>query len=347
MADMKVGLVSDPVYLEHDTGLHPENGRRLKSVLAHIDRSDIKGRLTFLAPVPATEDELMLVHRRAHILHIRQVAEEGGGYLDADTVMSPASYEVARAAAGGAMCATGAVLKGEVSSAFALVRPPGHHALPDRAMGFCLFNNIAIATRWALEKGRLERIAVIDFDVHHGNGTQEIFYDNPQVLYVSTHQYPCYPGTGRMDETGSGEAVGANVNIPLPAGTGDDEYYRVYDEIVTPVVRRFRPELIMVSAGYDAHWADHLAMISLTVTGFAGIVRRIKQLAGDLCGGKVVLILEGGYHPVALAESVKATLDIMMGNGEIQDTMGRPKSGLAAPDITPVIRRVKEIHGLG
>jgi acetoin utilization deacetylase AcuC-like enzyme len=291
------------------------------------------------------------VHDSQYISYIREFAEKGGGQLDPDTLMSADSYEVARYAAGGVIKATDVVMAGELDSVFALVRPPGHHATARQAMGFCLFNNIAIGAKYALHKYGLERIAIIDFDVHHGNGTQEAFYNDPGVLYISTHEYPHYPGTGSIDEIGNGTAKGTTVNIPLPAGCGDNEYQKVFEQIVAPVVRRFSPQLIMVSAGYDAHWADGLAMMQVTITGFARITEIINEMAGEMCGGRLVLSLEGGYNLTALSSSVRATFEVLLGNKDlgnkdIDDKLGKSPFGVKAPDITSIIKEVQEIHNL-
>ncbi len=343
---MKVGLVSDPIYLKHDTGQHVENARRLVAITSHLEQTGIVRQLTPIKPRPATIEELSLVHGEPYIANIQQMAERGGGWLDADTVMSAESYEAALYAAGGVIKASEAVLNGEVSSAFALVRPPGHHATPQRAMGFCLFNNVAIAAKYALAEFSLERILIIDFDVHHGNGTQDAFYDNPQVLYISTHLSPFYPGTGIIEETGSGSARGATLNIPLPSGCGDSEYQQVFEQIVVPAATRFQPRLILVSAGYDAHRDDELAMMQVSITGFARMVKIIKELADKLCSGRLVFSLEGGYNLAALAASVKATFDVLLGNTEIEDPLGQSSRRFAAPDITPLLAAIREIHGL-
>ncbi len=341
-----MGFVYDPIYLKHDTGQHVENGGRLEAVISLLDQSELTKQLVPVKPRAASIEELSAVHDKRYISYVLDVAQRGGGWLDPDTVMSADSYEAAVYAAGGAITATEAVISGEVASAFALVRPPGHHASSRQAKGFCLFNNLAIATRYALAKHNLERIAVIDFDVHHGNGTQEVFYDSPEVLYVSTHEYPFYPGTGGVDETGSGAARGTKVNIPLPAGCGDDEYLLVFEQIIAPVVRRFKPQLIMVSAGYDSHWADGLALMQVTVTGFAQMVKTIRGLAEELCRGRIVNCLEGGYHLQALAYSVKATFDLLLGRSEIDDPLGQSPRRLGAPGIDPLLRTIKEVHGL-
>ncbi len=338
---MKTGLVYDPVYLKHDTGQHVENAKRLEAIIAHLEQTRLKPQLTHIKPRAATTEEIASVHHEQHIAHIQDVAQRGGGWLDPDTVMSPDSYEAAIYAAGGVIRATEAVMSGEVGNAFALVRPPGHHATSRQAKGFCLFNNLAIATKYALAKYSLERILIIDFDVHHGNGTHDTFYDEPRVLYISTHQYPLYPGTGAIDEGNE-----TTVNIPLPAGCGDAEYLQVFEQIIVPLARRFNPELILASAGYDSHWADDLALMQVSVTGFAQMAGIIKGLADELCEGRLVLSLEGGYNLAALAASVKATFDVLLGNTDIEDPLGKSPHGFGTPDITSRIRVIKERRNL-
>jgi acetoin utilization deacetylase AcuC-like enzyme len=213
-------------------------------------------------------------------------------------------------------------------------------------MGFCLFNNIAIAAEHALAKYKLERVLIIDFDVHHGNGTQEIFYDRPEVMYISTHEYPFYPGTGGVGETGRGSAKGTTVNIPLPAGCGDNEYLSVFEQIIIPAAKKFKPRLVLVSAGYDAHWADELALMQLSVSGFREMARIIRGLANELCEGRLLFALEGGYNLSALAASVKATLDVLLGNPSTDDLLGQSPHRAAAPKIDQLIRAIKEIHAL-
>jgi acetoin utilization deacetylase AcuC-like enzyme len=343
---MAVGLVYDPIYLKHDTGEHVENAGRLTAIINGLDETGLGQQLTPVKPRPASVEELSLVHPKQHISHIQSVAKKGGGWLDADTVMSPDSYEVALYAVGGAIVATEAVMEGKVKSAFALVRPPGHHATPRRAMGFCLFNNIAIAAEQALARYKLEHILIIDFDVHHGNGTQEIFYERPEVMYVSTHEYPFYPGSGSVEETGRGAAKGTTVNIPLPAGCGDSEYIQVFEQIIIPAARRFKPQLILVSAGYDAHWADEIALMQVSVSGFREMVKIIQALADELCDKHLVFCLEGGYNLSALGASVKATLDVLLGNTTTDNPLGQSTHGFRAPKIDSLIRAIKEVHAL-
>jgi acetoin utilization deacetylase AcuC-like enzyme len=341
---MKAGLVYDPIYLEHDTGDHVENSQRLVAVMSYLKETGIEEKVTWLPARPALPEELEMIHTTEYISYVKSKAEKGGGWLDPDTVMSPKSYKVALHAAGGFMVAVEAVMKREVDSAFALVRPPGHHALHDRAMGFCIFNNMAIAAKFALSKFSLNRILIADFDVHHGNGTQDAFYADPKVLYFSTHQYPFYPGTGWMDETGIGEGEGATVNFPMAAGWGDEEYLRAFNEVLVPVAQRFQPQLILVSAGFDTHWADQLAMMRVSVTGFAQMTMILKELAAEICQGRLVFTLEGGYNLQVVASSIKAAFDVLLGNSEIDDPIGGPSVAGKPAGFDEHIEAIKRIN---
>jgi acetoin utilization deacetylase AcuC-like enzyme len=341
---MKAGLVYDPIYLEHDTGDHVENSQRLVAAMSYLKETGIKEKLTCLPARPALLEELEVIHTPEYISYVKSKAEKGGGWLDPDTVMSPKSYEAASYAAGGLMVAVEAVMKGAVDNAFALVRPPGHHALHDRAMGFCIFNNMAIAAKFAISKFSLNRILIADFDVHHGNGTQDAFYADPRVLYFSTHQYPFYPGTGWMDETGTSGGEGTTVNFPMAAGWGDEEYLRAFSEVLVPVARRFQPQLILVSAGFDAHWADYLAMMRASVKGFAQMVMILKELATELCQGRLVFTLEGGYNLQVVASSMKAVFDVFLGNSEIDDPLGEASIAGKPEGFDEHIEEIKGIH---
>jgi acetoin utilization deacetylase AcuC-like enzyme len=251
---------------------------------------------------------------------------------------------VALLAAGGAIRAVEAVLGGEAASAFALVRPPGHHAVPAEPMGFCLFNNIAIAARYAQRNLGIERVMIVDFDVHHGNGTQDIFYADPSVLFVSSHQEGIYPLTGAADETGAGEGRGANINLPLPYAAGDQAFRQLMAQIVEPAADRFRPNLLLVSAGFDAHWLDPLAGLQLTLSGYAHLAARLQHIAHQHCAGRLVCVLEGGYHLAALTGGVTTLLRTFLGESHLPDPLGpapRPE-----PDVSARLDRFRHIHAL-
>jgi acetoin utilization deacetylase AcuC-like enzyme len=343
----KVGLIYDPIYLKHDTGAHVENSSRLVETISLLEKSKLLDELVAIPPRAVSKEEVSLVHSHSHIARVQGCSSRGGGWLDGDTYASPASYEVALRAVGGVLQGVDAIMTAKVNHAFALVRPPGHHATADEAMGFCLFNNIAVAAEYAKRKYHLDRILIADFDVHHGNGTQEIFYADPKVLYFSTHQYPWYPGTGSISEDGTGKGKGFTVNVPLPAYCGDKEHLHVYQEILVPVAKRFRPQLMLVSAGYDPHWADQLSLMRLSVSGFAGIVSIIKGLADELCQGKLLLSLEGGYHLQALSHSIKATFEVLLGKSPSPDPLGEPQEMTTSFDIDAILKEVKARHKLG
>lgn len=343
---MTTGYVYHKAFLEHDLRGHPENKERLTAILAVLDQHQMRDRLVPITPVPISQSRLEMAHDARYIEQVQRLATRGGGNLDMDTYVSPGSYEAARMAAGGLVEATRVVLDGEIQNAFALVRPPGHHALRHRGMGFCLFNNVAVAARYALSERRLDRVAIVDFDVHHGNGTQEEFESDPAVLYISTHQYPYYPGTGHWDETGQAAGTRHIVNVPLAGAVGDNGFMRIMNEIVIPVTQRFRPQLILVSAGYDAHWDDPLASMRLSVTGYAGIARVLKELAEESCQGRLVFTLEGGYHLQALAYSVLNTFGVLLGDpgSAVVDPLG--PSPYREREVGDIISQVMRVHAL-
>jgi acetoin utilization deacetylase AcuC-like enzyme len=336
---MATGYAYDPLHVEHDAPHHPENSQRLLAVMQCLKESGILARLVAIPATDVESADLAAVHSPRYIDIVRR-RSEAGGWLDPDTYLSRGSYAAAVRAVGAVCEATSAVLCGQVENAFALVRPPGHHAMQDRGMGFCLFNNVAVAARSALRAGAVKRVLIADMDVHHGNGTAQAFAGDPAVLYFSTHQYPFYPGTGAVVETGGGSTI----NVPLPAGTGDHGLRRAFDEILLPKARRFRPDLIMVSAGYDAHWADPLASFQATVQGLAQLVRILKDLAGECCGGRLVLSLEGGYDLEALSYSILAGLAVLAGEEPPGDPLG--SGSMPEADVTAALSRVKAIHGL-
>ena len=341
---MDTGYVYDPIYLEHDLPSHPENARRLKHILSTLENEGMLARLRSLEPRPATVEELERVHTPAHIEQVQRKAQAGGGYLDPDTYVSPRSFDAALMAAGGVVRAVEAVLMGEVANGFALVRPPGHHATATRAMGFCLFNNVAVAARAALAGGKAERVFIADFDVHHGNGTQDAFADDPAVFYFSTHQYPYYPGTGPWNDAGRGAGEGTVLNVPLPTQVGDAGYAQIFAELVWPLAERFRPDLILVSAGYDAHWNDPLAQMNLSLTGYAWLEQELVRMAEQLCDGRVVFTLEGGYQLDVLACGVLNGFYAMLGEDTIADPLG--PSPYPERPVDTLIARLKQVHGL-
>ena len=313
---MTTGIIQDELFLLHDTGLyHPERKERLISVAEGLRTYAHGDQLVRLKPRRATEEELRLIHPAAYIRRIQQTSGKTQTQLDSDTVASAESFEVALHAVGSLLVLIDAVQAGEIQNGFGFVRPPGHHAEPDRSMGFCLFSNVAIGAAYALGKYKLSKVLVIDFDVHHGNGTQNAFYNRSDVLYASTHQYPLYPGTGNFPEIGASEGLGFTINFPLPAHSNDDTFNLVFDKIIAPIGRSYRPDLIIVSAGYDAYVEDPLAGMEVTPLGFAGITRTILSLAQDVCDGRVVFLLEGGYHLQGLQSSVLKTLDELTGQG--------------------------------
>ncbi|MGC8874314.1 MAG: histone deacetylase family protein [Chloroflexia bacterium] len=348
---MTVAVVYSPEYLEHDEPTHPENAGRLRAIVELLRASGAWEEAELIAPSPLSEERLAHLHDPAYIAQVRELAARGPRYLDADTYLTPASYHIALLAAGGVVQAMEAVLDGDLQGALALVRPPGHHATPSRGMGFCLFNNVAIAARLALDERGLERVLIVDWDVHHGNGTQEAFYRDGRVLYFSTHQYPLYPGSGSVRETGAGAGAGRIVNVPLPPGIGDTGYRRVFEEVLLPVAERFRPELVFVSAGFDGHWADPLASMRLTVRGFAHLAARVRDISEAFCRGRLVLALEGGYHPHALAYGVLACFRVWQGHApeEVEDPLGPPPGGqprAVDPALEGVLAAVRRAHGL-
>jgi acetoin utilization deacetylase AcuC-like enzyme len=310
-----IALFYHPAFLLHDTGQHPECADRLRAILSALEQHGWTER-DLLTPSPVNRAVLERVHDPAYIDTVEQVAQAGGGYWDLDTYISPHSYEAAMLAVGAAVAAVDSVLsKDGPRTAFALVRPPGHHALQRSAMGFCLFNNVAVAADYAVDHYGLNRVMIVDWDIHHGNGTQDAFYDRDDVLFFSTHRYPFYPGTGARNETGVGKGKGYTVNVPLPAGVGDKEYRRIFNETLAPLARQYRPELILVSAGYDAHMDDPLGDTLVSTAGFAEMTAIVRGLAAEIaeCNGRVAAVLEGGYNIQALAESVLATIDVLAG----------------------------------
>ncbi len=290
---------------------------------------------------------MRLVHTDDHVGAMRRFMLGGGGHIDADTVVSAESWEAALRAAGGLVEAVDRVSTGRCDNAFCVVRPPGHHATPDRAMGFCVFNNVAIAAAWLRGQQRAERIAILDYDVHHGNGTQDAFYTRDDVLYVSTHQFPLYPGTGHWREAGEGDGAGYTLNLSFPPGCGDDVFGAALPRIIEPAVRRFAPDFLLVSLGFDAFWDDPLANLRLSIGGaYTSLVRSARELARDLCGGRLVVGLEGGYDLGALSHGADAVCRLLLGQEPARDPLGPPPDQLSAADVRPLLDAIGELHGL-
>ncbi len=303
----KTGLIYDPCYLGHDMGAgHPESPDRLRVIMQRLEQSGLAARLDMIAPRRAEDEWLTLVHHPSYVTLLSQQAPATGRVsLDADTSLSPGSLTAAYLAAGGALAGVDAIMGGRVQHAFCAVRPPGHHAEADRAMGFCLFNNVAIAARYVQKRYGLQRVLIVDWDVHHGNGTQHSFERDPSVLFFSTHQYPHYPGTGRATERGSGAAEGYTINVPMDAGEGDEEYRAVFQKVLVPAADAFKPDFVLISAGFDAHRDDPLASMGLTEEGYGDLTAIVAGLARKHCQGRLLSSLEGGYNLAALAMSVE------------------------------------------
>jgi acetoin utilization deacetylase AcuC-like enzyme len=336
-----IAVVEDARYRTHRGPLgHPERPERLDAVGRAI--AERAKRLTAFPSRPAADEEILRIHGRGHLQRLEEIVRHAPANLDPDTYVSAPSAEVARLAAGASVDLARAVVRGEVATGFAAVRPPGHHAEAQRAMGFCLLNNVAIAARALQVEERVGKVLVLDWDVHHGNGTQHVFEEDPSVLYLSTHQFPFYPGTGVVIEVGRGRGEGATVNVPMPAGCGDAEYVGVMRRVLVPVAQHFRPDVILVSCGFDAHRDDPLASMEMTGAGFLELSRTVRHLADELCGGRLVIVLEGGYAPSGLYEGTAAVLDALL--------EPEPAPLAPAPDAPPgstlgyVVGQVASVH---
>ncbi len=304
----RIGIVFDKSYLAHDNGpTHPESPDRLKSVLEAVE--ELEAEKINITPREASKEELLLAHTPEYIDQILSLEPKGIIMLDPDTAFSPGTREASLKAVGGVPDAVDMITDGKIEKAFCAVRPPGHHAEPGRAMGFCIFNNIAIGAAYSIKNKDYNKVAIVDWDVHHGNGTQKVFYKSKEVLYISLHQYPYYPGTGAESENGDGEGRGYTLNVSMAAGSSDEDYRKAFEEKIIPELEGFGPEIIFISAGFDAHRDDPLAGINLSTEFFGEMTGMLKEIADKFCDGKIISVLEGGYNLRTLKDSAAAHLE--------------------------------------
>lgn len=328
---------------EHDLESHPENVGRFQFFHRLADYTD-HYRLHQIGSQPATLEDLQRVHPLEYLQALERAVESGPGFIDyGDTYVTPDSFRAAKNAAGGLIAVLDTIDHSSIQHGFALIRPPGHHATANKPMGFCLLNNVAIATRYAQELG-YRRVMIVDFDVHHGNGTQAIFEEDPEVLYFSTHQVGIFPGTGRLNETGRGPGEGSIINLPLPARCGDQAIEQICEQILIPSAERFKPDLILVSAGFDAHWEDPLANLQFTLSGYHRLSSILKSIASEHCKGKILFVLEGGYNPKTLYEGIKCVLLALSDESAPIYPGDTPR--YSEPSIDSIIAEAKQIHGI-
>ena len=337
-------IVYDPIFLKHDQHGHPESAKRLEAIMNKISDSGLLKKITQLKSRRATIEEVKLCHSEDYFERVRYVCNSGGGYLDPDTYTNKYSFDAAMIAVGSLVELTNSVINGQIKNGFALLRPPGHHALKDHAMGFCIFGNVAMAAKAALQNEEIKKVAIVDIDVHHGNGTQALIEDNNDILYISTHQFPFYPGTGALNETGKGNVETTLMNIPLPPYVGDNGFEKIYNEVIIPKIEKFQPDILFVSAGYDAHWDDPLANMGLSLSGYSWISEELVKISTNLCNSKIVFSLEGGYNLESLSFGVVNSIRALLEINDFVDPIGN--STHDEPDITTLIKELKKIHQL-
>ena len=304
----RTGFIYHPLYQKHETDPHPENPRRLQAIINRLESSKDKPKIKELKPRKAIPEEIARIHDSNYISYVEEKCREGQNSLDAETNISVNSYDAALLASGAGLTAVDKIIDGELDNVFCAVRPPGHHAERERSMGFCLFNNVAVTARYAQEKKELDRIAIFDWDVHHGNGTQNSFYSESSIFYSSVHQFPFYPGTGDKGETGTGDGLGTTLNFPLKAYSNDSDYLALVENKLIPKLFQFKPDLIIISAGFDAHAEDPLATMQLSSSCFGKMTKLLRKASEEICKGRLISLLEGGYNEQALAESVHSHL---------------------------------------
>ncbi|MBA7653893.1 Histone deacetylase-like amidohydrolase [subsurface metagenome] len=342
---MKTGIVKDWRYMEHDMGaFHVENPKRIEAIYRMVEK-DISFPYTEIEPRPAKEKEIQMVHASSYVNAIKETSGKGRMQLDPDTATSARSYEVALLAAGGLLKAIDLVMSGKIQNGFAIVRPPGHHAEASRAMGFCLFNNVAVGAEYLVNKHGIKRILVIDWDLHHGNGTQHSFYNRSDVLYFSTHQFPYYPGTGYWDEIGQDKGKGFTVNVPLSGGKTDEDYLFIFRKILAPIASDFKPEFILVSAGFDIYKADPLGGMQISEDGFGALTAELMSVAHKFSKDRILFTLEGGYDLQGLSEGVKQVLLYLGGEGK-KPEIGEDISPITEKELAPVFDTQKQFWKL-
>jgi acetoin utilization deacetylase AcuC-like enzyme len=339
---LRTAVVCHDLYRQHLADFpHVESPERLRVIYDMLEEPDMAGRFVTISPRFATHDELAWIHSPSHIERVAATDGKAHASLDPDTQTTPLSYQAAKLAVGGLFSLVDKIFDGTINNGFALVRPPGHHAEKDRAMGFCLFNNVALGACYAMKTYGLKKILIVDWDLHHGNATQHSFYEDPDVLYFSTHQYPHYPGTGSLGEVGRGKGKGFTVNVPLFPGCGDTEFFKIFEQVLYPIGRAFKPELVFVSAGFDTYVADPLGGMRVTPQGYAAMTRLIMRLARECSSERVAITLEGGYHLTGLRDSVKAVLKELVGESILT---ADAVEGLQEGAVPPIINEVMRVH---
>ncbi len=349
MSTARTAYVTDTRFAIHTLSGHPENATRLQAVHDLMDSSGTAALMTRIAPLEVSESQMLAVHSKLYLDLLRRTETQDGVMLGPDTYVLPESFEVARYSAGGGVAAVDALMAGQVDNALVATRPPGHHATPAMGMGFCLLSNIAITARYAQSAyPEIKRVLIVDYDVHHGNGTQDVFYADPSVLFVSTHQSPWYPGTGAVKDIGSGAGVGTTLNMPLGPGTGDDCFKALYEQTLWPAVRRFAPDLLLVSAGFDAHWAEDagLGQLKLSLPGYAYLTAELKRMAAELCGGRIIVIMEGGYNLTVLSHGMVNAAHVLLGDEQVLDPLGLAAKQAPVSQIEPLLNELRRLHSL-